>query len=174
MDASDPAVSLFASRDGGFVPVLPSLPTGTQPVQVLSADLDGNGRDDLVVRNAGDGTLSLYLGDGQGGFLPRIDLPAPGASDVSLADLDHSGRLDILLADETSGDVRILHNLGGGAFTPPTIWRGAAALTGWATSRVSRASPRGRRPRAWSRARSGQVAPRTSWPSTPARTPSAS
>ena len=77
VDASDPAVSLFASRDGGFVPVLPSLPTGMQPVQVLSADLDGNGRDDLVVRNAGDGTLSLYLGDGQGGFLPRIDLPAP-------------------------------------------------------------------------------------------------
>ena len=180
VDAFDDAISLFSFRDTGFVRIA-SLPTGVQPAQLLSADLDGNGRANLVVRNAGDGTLTLYLGDGNGWFLPRIDLPVvlgasdrTGVSDVTLADLEHNGHLDIIVTDKISGDVRVLRNLRGGSFGPPTIWRGGLASTGWAASRASRASPRWKRPRASSPTCSRRVACRTSWPSTPARTASAS
>ncbi len=60
VDAQDDAVSLYAYRDGGFVRV-GSLTTGQLPAQIIAADLNGDGWDDLVVRNAGDGTLSVYF-----------------------------------------------------------------------------------------------------------------
>ena len=43
-------------RDGSFVRV-GSLSTGQIPAQIVVADLEGDGWDDLVVRNAGDGTF---------------------------------------------------------------------------------------------------------------------
>ena len=60
VDAHDNAVSLYAYRDGGFVKV-GSLATGFLPAQVIAADLNGDGLTDLVVRNAGDGTLSVFF-----------------------------------------------------------------------------------------------------------------
>ena len=67
VDAHDNAVSLYAFRDGAFVRV-GSLPTGQFPAQVISADLDNSGWDDLIVRNAGDGTLSIFFNSGPGRF----------------------------------------------------------------------------------------------------------
>ena len=61
VDAHDNAVSLYAYRDGGFVQV-GSLATGPLPAQIIAADLNGDGLTDLVVRNAGDGTLSVFFG----------------------------------------------------------------------------------------------------------------
>ena len=61
VDAHDNAVSLYAYRDGGFVRV-GSLATGLLPAQIIAADLNGDGWTDLVVRNAGDGTLSVFFG----------------------------------------------------------------------------------------------------------------
>ncbi len=62
VDAEDNAISFYAYRDGRFVRLNGSLSTGQFPAQIIAAQLDGNGLDDLVVRNAGDGTLSVYLG----------------------------------------------------------------------------------------------------------------
>ena len=63
VDATDDAVSLYAWRGGSFA-LIGSLPTGSLPAQIAAADLNGDGRDDLVVRNAGDGTLSVYFNAG--------------------------------------------------------------------------------------------------------------
>ena len=45
-------------HDGGFVASV-RWPTGQLPAQIIAADLNDDGWDDLVVRNAGDGTLSV-------------------------------------------------------------------------------------------------------------------
>ena len=66
VDALDNAVSLYAWRDGGFVKV-GSLTTGQLPAQIIVADLSGDGLDDLIVRNAGDGTLSVFMNNGAPG-----------------------------------------------------------------------------------------------------------
>jgi hypothetical protein len=123
VDANDNAISFFAWRPTGFVKVA-SLSTGSQPAQILAADLDGHGRIDLIVRSAGDGTLSLFLSDGHGWFLPRVDLPVGlGASDVTVANLQQDLRLDIVVTDRLSGIVDVLQNLGDGTFAAPVLYR---------------------------------------------------
>jgi large repetitive protein len=130
VDADDNNLSFFALESTGFVKVA-TLGTGPEPAQILAADLQGNGYTSLIVRNAGNGTISIFPGDGHGWFTPRIDLPvSQGASDVQVADLQQDGRLDILYTDRLSGEVGVLENLGGGAFSSPILFPAGAGPYG--------------------------------------------
>src|SRR5262249_4791994 len=133
VDINDNAISFFALGSAGFVKVA-TLATGLQPAQILSADLNGNGQTDLIVRNAGDGTLSVYFGDGHGWFLPPIHLAVGlGASDVQAVDLHQDGRLDLIVTNRLAGEVSVLENLGSGAFAAPVLYRtgeGPYGMTG--------------------------------------------
>jgi len=123
VDADDNAISFFVLRSTGFV-LVAKLATGSEPAEILSADLNGNGVSDLIVRNAGAGTISVFPGDGHGWFLPRIDMPVGlGASDIEVADLQQDGRLDIVFSDRISGEIGVLDNLGGGVFSSPVLYR---------------------------------------------------
>ena len=81
--------------------VIGSLTTGQLPAQIIAADLSGDGLTDLVVRNAGDGTLSVYFATtwnmikfvgpvnplAAPTFLPPVTLPVGlGVSDVQAVD----------------------------------------------------------------------------------------
>jgi hypothetical protein len=144
VDARDEAVSLLAWRDGAFVR-LGSLPAGQLPAQIISADLNGDGWSDLVVRNAGDGTLSVYFGApfSRSGILgpinpslipprflpPLILLVGQGVSDVHAIDTTGSGLLDLVVTNKVSGQVGILHNLGSGVFGPLQPYRAGTGLS---------------------------------------------
>ena len=87
VDAQDNNVSLYAFNNG-FFSLAEVLGTGMQPAQIVSADLLADGRDDLVIRNAGDGTLTVYLGNLPGAFLPPETLTVgPGICNVTVADV---------------------------------------------------------------------------------------
>jgi len=135
VDANDDAISFFVLRSTGFV-LVAKLATGSEPAEIVAADLDGNGVSDLVVRDAGDGTIAVYPGDGHGWFLTPTNLSVGlGASDVQAADLRRNGLLGIVYTDRLSGEVGVLENLGGGAFAPPVIYqagRGPYGVTGTA------------------------------------------
>ncbi len=119
VDARDNAVSLYAWRDGGFVRV-GSLATGALPAQVIAADLDGTGFDDLIVRNAGDGTLSVFFnaeepksGGAAGPFLPAVPLAVGlGVSDVQAVYNPGDGRRDLVVTNKLTGQIGILPNWG--------------------------------------------------------------
>ena len=156
IDALDNTVTLFAFRPlfatslytfaGGHFIQVGSLPTGSSPVQVLSGDLDGDGRADLVIRNAGDGTATVYLGDGRGGFTEGTGSSIPigkDASDIVLADLDGSGRLDLVVSDESRGEVGVLVNLGGGTFGALSEYRAGVGTDGLASDMISTVSDAG-------------------------------
>ena len=129
VDADDNNVSLFADQNGSFSFVF-SLATGDEPAQIVSADLDGNGQDDLVIRNAGDGTLTVFMSDGHGGFLAPYTLAiGSGISDVSVEEVTGDGLLDILLANQTAGLVEVIMNLGGAGFSAPTLYRAGTGLS---------------------------------------------
>ena len=76
VDADHDAVSLYAYRDGAFVRV-GGFATGQRPAQIIAADLNGDGLTDLVVRNAGDGTRSVYLGSRLLGPISPLESPVP-------------------------------------------------------------------------------------------------
>ena len=98
VDAQGNTVSLYAFQNGGFVRV-GSLATGPLPAQIVAADVNGDGWDDLVVRNAGDGSLSIFsnnaLGNVQAGTSPfqaPLNLPVGmGISDLAAVDTTGSG-----------------------------------------------------------------------------------
>ena len=100
-----------------------SLTTGQLPAQIISADLDDDGWDDLVVRNAGDGTLSVFfankfIGPMNTGFIPSSFLPPVtlpvglGVSDVEAVDTTGSGMLDLVVTNKLTGQVSVLHEPG--------------------------------------------------------------
>jgi hypothetical protein len=149
LDARDDAISLFTWRDGGFARVA-SLATGRLPAQIIAADLNRDGWDDLVVRNAGDGTLSVYFGGRLIGPISPFEPPtftAPltipvglGVSDVQAIDTTGSGTLDLVFTDKLAGQVSTLRNLGDGTFAPPVHYRagtGLSAIDPGSTSKVT-------------------------------------
>ncbi len=136
VDANDDNIALYAYSGGGFV-YLRSLATGQIPAEIIPADLTGSGWDDLVVSNAGDGTLSVFLNSGPAGvgtgsgqpFLPAVTLSVGlGTSDVEAVDTTGDGELDLVVTNNFTGQVSVLRNLGDGQFAAPVPYR---AGTGW-------------------------------------------
>ncbi len=95
----------------GFAPQL-SLPVGSFPVSVAAADLDGDGKPDLVVLNFGDGTVSALRNTSTAGVSSFAAMQAItyGSGSVTVADFDGDGRPDLAISDEVAGTVTILRN----------------------------------------------------------------
>ena len=87
---------------------------GGRPADLASADLNGDGRPDLVA-SAGSG-VDVLLGVGRAGSPPATRIPLehrPGA--IALADLDGSGTQDVVTANR-DGTVTVLLGAGDGSF----------------------------------------------------------
>ncbi len=92
--------------------------TGPNPQGVAVADIDGDGRPDLLVANTGDGTVSILRNvmDTSGSlttnsFAPKVDFATDGGcANVTVGDLDGDGIPDVVTAN-SSGSVTVLRNL---------------------------------------------------------------
>ena len=104
-------------------------PTGHRPYERLrTADFNRDGQPDLVTTNLDDGTVSILLGDGKGGFHPSPGSPFPAGSkpwQVFVGDVTAGGQADLVvipyqrdLAREDENVVTILKGNGQGRFTP--------------------------------------------------------
>ena len=140
VDAYDAAMTFYAWRNGALVRMA-SLTTGTLPAQIVVADLDGTGSDDLIVNNAGNGTLSIFYGASDS-TVAALSVPGPnnaalfrysvavavgaGVSDVQAIDTTGSGLLDLVVTNELTGQLSILRNLGDGKFASPVVYRAGA------------------------------------------------
>jgi FG-GAP-like repeat/FG-GAP repeat len=96
--------------------------TGTSLYPVAVADLDRDGRPDIVVGSEDHQTVSILYGKRGGGFKPREDYPG-GSYPVwiTTADFNHDHRPDIAVGEYgTPGSVTVLLSKPGGFRSPDT------------------------------------------------------
>jgi hypothetical protein len=106
------------------------MPAGTGAQAVVAADVNGDGKLDLVVANSGAGAVSILLGNGDGTFAPNVDYPTgAGPVAVALGDFNADGKTDLAVANQAAGTVSILLGNGDGTFGPNTDYPTGASPT---------------------------------------------
>lgn len=117
---SQPAIAVyFGNADKTFkVPVFSS--PSPMPTDLKAADMDHDGKLDLIgpAQASGNNLIVTYKGDLSGGFA-AADQANTGAAAVSAipVDIDSDGLNDLVYG--TSQDLRVIRNLGGGAYAAP-------------------------------------------------------
>lgn len=116
-------IKIFLSDGNGGFGAGPSL-AARSPTSIVSGDLNGDGNADLVIGNGSntEGELSIFLGNGAGGFGPRIQkFIISGTQDiitaVAIADFNGDGKPDVAALSSTFHSVFILTGDGSGNFT---------------------------------------------------------
>jgi Flp pilus assembly secretin CpaC len=113
--------------DGTFTEAAGSpFAVGINPSGVVIADFNGDGFLDFAVVNQGDNTISVFQGDGQGGFTPFPKSPfalpttEKGPIAVLSGTFDNSGKPEIAVLNATTQNIGIFQasgiNTGGNAF----------------------------------------------------------
>ncbi|MGO9468955.1 MAG: FG-GAP-like repeat-containing protein, partial [Isosphaeraceae bacterium] len=98
------------------------LASGAGTASVAVGDLTGDGIPDIVTANRIDDTVSVFLGTGDGTFLPpRTYAIGARVWHVTLADLTNNGRLDILTSNKGANTISVLLNNGDGTFQPQIV-----------------------------------------------------
>lgn len=112
------------------------------PIKSVIADVDGDGKPDLIVANSYAHNVSLLRNISVAGtldgssFASRVDLPVVGGTDsprcIAVADVDGDGKLDILIGDQATSSVLVYQNIStpgslhAGSFVAPVSFPAAA------------------------------------------------
>jgi hypothetical protein len=106
--------------------------TGSEPYPPALADLNGDGRLDVITPDVRAGTVSVLLGDGQAGFAPAT---AAGVTArpyfVATGDVDGDGKLDAVVTHDDVSRVTVLVGDGRGGLRPATGPPLDAGRRGW-------------------------------------------
>jgi Bacterial Ig-like domain (group 3)/FG-GAP-like repeat len=134
---------LLGNGDGTFQSAVSYGSGGFYAGSVAIADVNGDGKPDLVLVNVsgstsndtGDGTVAVLLGNGDGTFQAAVtyDTGALESKAVAVADLRGDGKLDLVVANfcaagtcdnvgDQAGSVSVLLGNGDGTFQTPAIY----------------------------------------------------
>jgi Bacterial Ig-like domain (group 3)/FG-GAP-like repeat len=119
--ASPAGLAILLNDGSGRFPNATPVTIQSQPVSLAAADLRGSGHDDLILGNQ-DGSMSVLLGDGSGGFgAPAVSSIASGPlSSVVAGDFNGDGKADIAVTQPNSNTLSVLLSRGDGSFQPST------------------------------------------------------
>ncbi len=110
-----------------------------QFLDIAPADLNGDGKTDLVVSQST--VYSVYLGSG-GGVVVLSDYPAgmpfADVGSIAIGDVDGDGQLDVSGVDRKFGQLSIARGTGTGALEPPMLCALDGQPTDWGDVAVGR------------------------------------
>jgi hypothetical protein len=123
----DETVRVLLGNGDGTFQAARTFPAGRGPSSVAVADVNGDGRLDLAVANAGSNNVSVLLGNGDGTFQAARHFGAGlGPGSVAVGDVNGDANLDLLLT--SSGTMRLLLGNGDGTFRTIHVSYVAAGL----------------------------------------------
>ncbi len=118
MDSSNPL----------FIPTI-LYDSGGGATSVAVADVNGDGKPDLLVANNNSSTVGVLLGNGDGTFQPAVTFYAGAGfpNEITVGDLNGDGKPDIVLtAANASSAVLVMLGNGDGTFQAPAAYDVAA------------------------------------------------
>jgi hypothetical protein len=125
-DASDLRV-LMNNGCGEFpgTPVPYAMPTNSKPSTNEGQDFDGDGFTDLAIGNINGVSITVFLGDGAGGYRPGVTYPSgDGTRGLAVLDVEGDGDVDIVTANRFTSNLALHRNNGNGTFAPATFFEG--------------------------------------------------
>jgi hypothetical protein len=132
---------LLGNGDGTFQPAVTYDSGGVIAASVAIADVNGDGKPDLVVANecatqkCKHGVVAVLLGNGDGTFKKAVKFPAGITQSVVVADVNGDGKPDAIVADFcatskcASGAVDVLLGNGDGTFQQAVPYNSGGVYT---------------------------------------------
>jgi len=113
--------------------------TTLRPTSVVSGDLDGDGKADLVVANHDSNTISVYMGIGDGTFAAAVDYQAGGSPyNLAVGDFDGNGKLDVVATLDGQDSAAIFLGNGDGTLQGAASFGTGSGPTGIAVGDFNR------------------------------------
>jgi FG-GAP-like repeat/Abnormal spindle-like microcephaly-assoc'd, ASPM-SPD-2-Hydin len=113
---------LKGNGDGTFQPEQ-QIVTNVQGVlnvqKIAASDLNGDGKEDLILSDVSAGGVRVLLGNGDGTFQPYVNY-ASGANPYAFGvkDVNGDGNIDLEIVDQQSNHIAVLLGNGDGTFSP--------------------------------------------------------
>ncbi len=135
---------LIARSDGTFEEAF-AFPPGPPVLSMVVADVNRDGAIDVVTAPTVGALLEVFLGVGDGRFIPfdaveAFDVPPTTVTNLVMAagDVDDDGHLDLVVASERSGELVVLRGRSDASFVPGVALPSDDHPTGLAVADINR------------------------------------